>query len=1232
MNAQLAEYDRLAMLSRLGGLHLWPPNQAHTARLDEAARTACSVSSWGTEKPGSEALGELLNGLFPSEGPLGSLEDPLAGPFADNVVSFGGDAIVYPGINPDGAYILKVLFTNMSSGHCDLPRSFLKEVAEASVSLLALSHQIALRLGHTRYMDSPNHPGADIEVPHEEILDGLARALTFTEEQLLQLSSQVGFNLGSLDVFEIELGRDYPGAGDPGNNPLLLKPLARIKDRFVVVSPASIMHAIRHFILTLACEQGLLGQIAVGYRRTLWRFVQDYIRLLSQGPLDLELPSPTSGLPLEEGLFQIDTDKAAYVQLVTDDLSGFDPSTPCGCWASGDLGQRILERAEETVHWLTGGGHGYCSNVLVITVLGSLGRDMVFAITGEPERSRVLLTNAQDLEVITQLRDLGNLILWKFADADRKFRMKAQVLALDFLDSYAVYRAHQRSFYLSDDVPPTHVIVQPGEGRALRLKALQQADVHLSPRSDPADRMLVTRFEEDATIPIYYPEGGIGRTLDRLIEGYAQAVWVECTDEAQHVSGMTWTHQVEIANMLAYWLWQLMPSLRQHLEPLGEFPLRVKFKLQDASSWPKGAELVGKTPHTISCARTHMEGRSVYVQIAREFQRALHSPDNRAERGLILDIMLHLGQMLAANHLHNTLTDEECERILDIHVPLGAKKKLVGVNPNARAALNPADLPFFRKLESHDIEEQLDDLALTLPTRRPVGELDYPAVARAVCNELVDIFLGRIRDSVRKFSWDSLLKEFISQQESYWHVRAYEHTTTPTNIECYGNVQSHVARLTRDLVKAEETGVALRVLTEIVAAEPPSGRKLISMADSDRLVAMASQLIQWALLSDHIHLDIMDYRLSILPSGRIGVKATNAVEVWGPFTTSKTYEEVEADIRDFGKRFQSEGSGEPDSQLIVRLDEAFLAEFGMTWTAMRQFCQGLTAIGFETGAASPSLRLSQLEAQILARLGWQEDEFRCALELFCLRPRPAWEKAPSGFDAKEDIWPWRNNRRLSYLRRPLILGPAPSKDPLVFWGPRHVDEALRNLLGLVYTDRYKLQETSAKEMSDLISGFQEKASKEYVREVKEWLRANTGYEIHSEVPIRPGKQLHSDENLGDVDLLCIDSRMKKILAIECKKINFGRNPREIANELKRFVGKEGSKDQSWVAKHQKRDEWLRNHLDVVRRAYGLEAGAWHVESMFLISEEISATYLTKMPLRFLSFPRLMREGVEALDH
>jgi hypothetical protein len=353
----------------------------------------------------------------------------------------------------------------------------------------------------------------------------------------------------------------------------------------------------------------------------------------------------------------------------------------------------------------------------VIYVLGSMGRDIFFWTPGEPPNSRVFALRAQDLEIITQLRDADNLALWKFSEADRALREKCQMLSLDFLDLYAVYKAHRDSFYLSDEPMPDFDVVPVGKARSLRIKAARQAHVHFNPRSGAADAILVTRFEEDEAIPVYYPELGIRRTLDRLVEGYNQPIWVECNDQAQNSSPEVWNLHVKLANMLAYWLWQLTPSLRPNLIPLGDLSLRINFRLKDPERW---AEMKGdiKTGDFVAPrCRTSSYYRTLFLEVPVEMAFVLYGADNSGERLILTDIMLGLAEMLVGHGFENTLTGDERQRILDSHAPLGRKKKLVLIRSGGRASLLPKHLPAFRTLQVYNVEHQLDNIVNELKSR-----------------------------------------------------------------------------------------------------------------------------------------------------------------------------------------------------------------------------------------------------------------------------------------------------------------------------------------------------------------------------------------------------------------------------------------------------------------------------------------------------------------------------------
>jgi len=316
---------------------------------------------------------------------------------------------------------------------------------------------------------------------------------------------------------------------------------------------------------------------------------------------------------------------------------------------------------------------------------------------------------------------------------------------------------------------------------------------------------------------------------------------------------------------------------------------------------------------------------------------------------------------------------------------------------------------------------------------------------------------------------------------------------------------------------------------------------------------------------------------------------------------------------------------------LTEYETAFKAEFGVTMTRIVEFHRCLTLLGFRQKTAVPHLRLSEFKSKLEDVLGWSSTEIDSATKLFSLVPRGKWEKAPDGFDVKKDIWPWRYNRRLSYVRRPLIIGPEPKDDPMVFWGPRHTEEASKQLLALVTRGRYKLCEHSSKEMKTLIGRIRDEAGKAFTNEVEKWFDENTDWQVESEVPIGPGEALNSQNDLGDIDILAIDRINKRIFSIECKNVNYGRNSREIANEIERLMGGKEVSD-SWIKKHFKRSEWLRNNIGILSSVYNLQSESFKVRSFFLTAEELPATYVRDMPLPFVSFTHLRRKGIGILNN
>jgi hypothetical protein len=1234
LKIEFANYDQQELIATLAGLQVYPENHTHAVRLELATRRACCTKNRGTKNVRPSHLQNILSSYLPANSAIAMMEDPPENLFTDNIVFHGGNYIVYPGITDGGTFILRILFQSIFHRGKGLPQRFVETVGAASLSLLILSNQVARRLGHCRYMDSPDDWPKDVHVPDAIQVTRLTNAVKFTEQEIEVLLKEMRLDSTFLTPFIIRVGDQRLLEEDPFKNPLFARPLVQIDDTIIVALPGSITSALRHFIWSLSERMGIRKVLSERFREALWIDVEEYLRLMLFKRIKRELPNWGENLPVEERLFRIDSDKFAYVQLIVDDASDYKDDEPYGSWGLHSLPEKIDARRESIARWLTKGTKASCHKVFCITVLGKIGRHIFFGLNKEPLNSRTLLIEAEELSILSQLRHCDSLTLWKYAGAREKLRGRTlqpdPMSFSSFLDCYALYLDRHHSFYLSDQAPPSWVQVLPGYGRPLRIRAARTGDVHAVLVSNPPKYVTVYRRYEDEFIPIYLPEGAVGRSFEQLVEGYAQPIWVEPEVKPEEIPDEVRMTYLEITDMFTYWLWQLTPSLRGHLRGLGSNPIHIRWRLETQSAW---SDLVKFDPHRTRKpvqVRTEIQDRTIFITLPDDLIPYLHSANNEGERVLLREVMKSFSCMLVRTGASQTLNEAEIHSILNTHAPLGRKKKLLLLNTETNASLNPQNLPRFRELQDHNVEEQLDGLVEELgKIAPPIGDVLDAKQRTKLCQHIVDVYLRRLRSNLSRFHWQGLIERLIAQNEATWHHRALTWATIPTAIECFAGQQSHVERLKKESVAIGRKALTIRTLIEIVSAEPPMGLQEVSMDELDKLLAITYHLINWAMLSDDIRLGLFDHKLSILPSGRVGVGRENIEGTWDSFLSAKTLETTESVVAGFDSKFELPSEPETTDPERLKLESAFKAEFGFTMTEVIEFLATLTSFGFEQKTSAPYLNLCKLKDRLKEILHWPDSKIVNAINLFSLKPRERWEVAPNGFNAALDIWPWRYNRRLSYLRRPLIMGPQPEHDPIVFWGPRNVEQASKNLFFLVISRRYKIHEKSSDAMRTLIGEIGNKAGRQFTLEVRKWFGENTDWFVDSNVSIKPGGKLNSNIDLGDIDVLTIDNMNRKIICVECKNIHHARNSREVAIEIERIMGEDDT-DDSWISKHSKRHEWLKNHLSILASVYELSTESYEIHSLVLTAEEIPTTYFRSLPLRCISFTRLKREGPRCL--
>lgn len=1229
----LSKYKQKELIANLGGLQLAPENHTHTLRLEIASRIACSIETAEHAGVDLDKLRNKLNEHLPSQGIIGLQEDPVESLFTENIIFHGGNYIVYSGIVDSGSFILNNFLKAIFHLGDGLNDDFKKIIKSHTMALLCISNEITKHVGHIRNIVSPNTWREDIYVPSKEKSGQFRDAVSFSKNRIDSLLVSRGLSAELLSPFVISPSDPSLIVEDPDKNPLCGKPLVKSDGMIILAQPGSITSALRHFIFTTAKRMNLIDKLASNYRETLSANVDKSLDRMFFKSVDINLPNWEGNAPVKEGVYRIDTNKLAYVQTIVDDATNYEEREVFGHWDNKHIAKKSQDRRESIVKWLLQQKDLNCSEVLLVVVLGGMGRFIVFGLPKQPSRTRTEMMHAEELEIISNLRECDSLTLWKHAGAKEKMLNKfPRCFGISsFLDVYALYLDHHYSFNLSDEGPVALAVVDPGYGHKLRVKSVDTSDTHavlMRPTGLPSRYVTVTRRYEGDPIPIYVLYDSLSPFI-RLVKGYEQPLWVMRDHLPEYNSTDLDDLYFKVTDLVAYWLWQATDSLRPHLRSLGKTPINIRLRLDKPENWAN--ILSGKGASSVEDFDYAVEQFDIVLCVPDGIQAYLGKVGNEADR-LILDALLRaFDVMLLENGKPQSLTEEVRQSILDAHAPHGPKKML-NLFSQDRAALNPEHLPDLRKLQEHDIEEQLDDLVKELNDETlTVGEIKESDEQLELVGRIVDLYLNRLRSVLSRFSCQPLLEQLICNNEAAHHHRVSRSFTMASDIACFSDVVSRVEREKNERVKITKAAVATRTLIEFVAAEPPKGKQCVSMDEFDRLLAIAFHIFNWGSLYDQIELGLFDHHLSILGSCRIGRDPKPFEKFRDTFFTEKVREYVEHAVSNFGVFADSKESKTVESD-FQDMNNAFVGEFGLTMTQVKEFHNCLSDIGFEQKKAYTSLPISKLKESIKERVkhipDWTDDKIDLAIGLYSLKPRKKWDNVPKGF-IKSDVYPWRYNRRLSYMYRPLVVGPAPKGNPLVFWGPRHSEESCILLFSVVSTGRYKTHDNSSRTMIKFVGSVKEKLGSAFTKQAKEWFETNTDWPVRSEVKINPSTLLKADSDLGDIDVLCVDCLNKIVYSIECKHINSGRNPREMASELERFIEEKRDAD-SWVKRHVKRDTWLKKNVKQLSGLLKLDVKDFKVRSFFLTSEEIPTPYLRDMWLPFVSFSRLKREGIELL--
>lgn len=306
---------------------------------------------------------------------------------------------------------------------------------------------------------------------------------------------------------------------------------------------------------------------------------------------------------------------------------------------------------------------------------------------------------------------------------------------------------------------------------------------------------------------------------------------------------------------------------------------------------------------------------------------------------------------------------------------------------------------------------------------------------------------------------------------------------------------------------------------------------------------------------------------------------------------------------------------------LEALDSACVAEWGYSFSNQGRVIGAAVSISISKGTPVQSLPLATAAETLAREAEVAQDVADAVLEQLSLVPRDDYLGPPAGFSLT-DLYPWRHNRGLSYLRRPFVRRPRNGTFEITF-GRRALLESIHYQLELIETSRLRPR---SREMKDFIGRKSVQRGTAFNDLVAEEINVILGTPVRRRVT-KLGRIAIADERgpLGDIDVLAVDRSSRVIWAIECKALAPSRTPTEVANELRDLFG-EGDRP-GHIGKHVRLVEWLESHRQQVIVELGLD-GDWRIGGLFIVDDDLYGPYFRETPVPAIPLRRL-RDSVRA---
>lgn len=1224
----IKSFDKIDLLKTNAALQLLPINHGKNVRFEIFARDVITNSEEEKLKVTYSSLTTFFKNNFTSH----YLEDPISSFFTENVIWFYGDFTVFPGLNLNGTKILNLFLESIFTQKNNLPESFRIEVRDGVMMILAMTESIAITAGLNRY-EYEEFTDSRIQLPGETKLNHLKESVVFDNEHLSKITEHYGVDINALNHFVADPNDPNFQNDDPDKNPLLLQPIIKNgESEFIFALPTASVNCLTHFIRKQAIEKSCLPRLTNLFGNHQWNEAKQLLQETGWRETDIKLPETELGL--RESIFRFDNDKLAYVCFIAS--NGIEDSTETEeIPEQEELQETLLPheiRNKEVIDFLKDLNGSDPYRYFTLNIIGEDGQDMFF-MYGKPESSNEVLTlKYGELEKLVFADILDGLSLWKFAKVYNRASSQSRISSIGgILDAFVSYQSNNESLLPSDTAIPDFMNFAIGNSNDFEREAIKKIDEHSALQQTNKHGLLsvpVRRMRDFAPI---YKEREYSREHNLLIECFECSVWVRNNQANSQQEKETINHYSEA---VIFWLYKMKDELQVFFAQFKRIS-PVEFDLKLAKELIAPSDIVPQTIEGVKLdfgTKIEKDKNTITIELPKEILSFFFRPDNNGEKKLMNAVLSGFNELQKQNN-YSHLDENAISELIERHMQPSNAKMILYFDTTNELRLDNRGLVPYRSIQESEISCILDQLVGYLDLEEPIPEIiESIEEKNSLCNKIVSALVTKLISELEEFDTCELLKWLMELHEKCIQSREFKELHIPAKISCFSDFASEVEKLEKENHDLVATALSIRCIIEFIAAKPQFGTKWPNIDDYDRMLALMNQIINWGILSDSMDLGMDDPEMGLLPSGRIGTDKSFVETYIHPFSKAKAETTVYTHQENFYNKFKSIVIEETDRssppEEVIEINTAFENEWGIGLTEVLKLKRTLVEIAFEKEKSVVEMKEEELIKELSKKLsGFQEDLIKVGLDLITLSERSSIIKTPTGYN-KEDIYPWKYNRSLSYLRKPLIKIKRKDGQVLYYWSFRHVLDSLENLQVLLFNGRLKAKKGGL--LNDYLKKINNEKGKVLRDEVAKWLTDEGTLEI---IPyeVKPSKLSgnQDDGKYGDVDILAIDKSQKVIFSIECKNTVSARVIHEMKTEMDKYLGR--NEDSSWVHKHARRDTWLKDNIDLLSSLVD-NSQEYSVVSLIMTSEDIPTTYLAQdtLPLPIISFPSLKRQGLKIL--